>query len=103
MNAPISLSERKAIDSGEFPGSEPQFFDGQWLDVLLEHCAGHDASDVTIQTEEPVRAHIQGRNVRITRRTLNANEVETITNAIYGSNGVTQIRKGEEIDTRHNV
>jgi defect-in-organelle-trafficking protein DotB len=82
---------------------EPRFFDGEEFDRLLEHCAGHDASDVTIQTEEPVWAHIQGRNNRLTKRNLTANEVEAITNAIYGSNGVTQIRKGEEIDARHTV
>lgn len=106
-----SVTSFASEDAKRFPGfdplfalaEEPRFFDGVELDALLEHCAANDASDVTIQTEEPVFAHIQGRNVRITKRALSANEVETMTNAIYGSNGVTQIRKGEEIDTRHVV
>lgn len=100
-----------ANPTNQFPGYEPEFafapeprlFGAAQLDTLLEHCAGNDASDVTIQTEEPIYAHIQGRNVRITKRSLNANEVEILVNSIYGSNGVTQIRKGEEIDTRYVV
>lgn len=82
---------------------EPRFFAGEEFDLLLEHAAQHDASDITIQTEEPVMAHVQGLNCRLSRRNLTANEVEAITNAVYGSNGVTQIRKGEEIDMRHTV
>lgn len=109
--AAISDAIRPMSLDDEFPGYEehfglpvePRFMDGQEFDLMLEHCAGHNAADVTIQTEEPVRAYIEGRNLRITKRSLTANEVETITNYIYGSNGVTQIRKGEEVDTRHMV
>ena len=101
---PMSLKD-------EFPGyeeqygleSEPRLMTGASFDSMLEHCANLDASDVTVQTEQPVYAYIQGRNLRITKRRLSANEVDGITNHIYGSNGTSQIRKGEEIDTRHMV
>jgi defect-in-organelle-trafficking protein DotB len=95
----------------EFPGfeakyglpAEPRQMTGAEFDNLLEHCAALNASDVTVQTDQPVYAYIEGRNLRITKRTLSANEVDGITNHIYGSNGTSQIRKGDEIDTRHMV
>lgn len=112
MNAPIDISLLRPMSlSDEFPGfeaayglpNEPRLMTGADFDAMLEHCALHDASDVTVQTEQPVYAYIQGRNLRITKRPLTASEVEGITNYIYGSNGTAQIRRGDEIDTRHTV
>lgn len=104
IDRPMSLDD-------EFPGYEagyalpvePRLMNGVDFDELLKHCAQCNASDVTIQSEEPIRAYIEGRNVRITKRVLSLHEVEAITNFIYGANGVTQLRKGEEVDTRHVV
>jgi defect-in-organelle-trafficking protein DotB len=104
MVRPMSLGD-------EFPGfeaqygllAEPRQMTGVEFDNMLEHCAKLNASDVTVQTDQPVYAYIEGRNLRITKRTLSANEVDGLTNHIYGSNGTSQIRKGDEIDTRHMV
>lgn len=95
----------------EFPGWENEFgfelgntfVSGEVMDEILRHCANRGASDITIQSDEPVRAHIQGRNVRVTKRALTSNEVEAAVNHIYGSNGVTQLRRGEDMDPRHTV
>jgi len=95
----------------EYPGyedefgmpDEPKIMSASDFDILLEFCAIKGAADITLQTEMPVYAFIQGRNLRVTKRSLTANEVDAITNYIYGSNGTSQIRKGDEIDTRHVV
>lgn len=83
---------------------EPSYFKGEEFDALLVHAAELDASDVTVQTNEAAIAHIHGENIRLTKRTFTEPEVAHITNYIYGEqNGVTQIRRGEDIDTRHPV
>lgn len=95
----------------QFPGyeeefgfpNEPRSFTKKDFDDLLVHATDKGASDITLQTEEYVYAYIEGRNVRITKRSLNSNEIDTITNYIYGSNGVSQIRGGHDIDTRHPI
>jgi len=86
-----------------FP-NEPNFYNGDELDRLLVHACHLGASDVTLQTEEPAMAYIHGENIRITTRAMTSSELEVMTNHIYGqSNGVAEIRKGNEIDRRHQV
>lgn len=101
---PMSLSDPFPgwEDEYGFP-NEPRAFDASSFEELLVHATRKGASDITLQTEEAVYAYIEGRNLRITRRALNSVEMEAITNHIYGSNGVSQIRQGEDIDTRHPV
>jgi defect-in-organelle-trafficking protein DotB len=101
---PMSLED-------DFPGfeeefglpNEPRQLTGVEFDRLLEFCASKGASDVTVQTEMPVYAYIEGRNLRITKRPLSASECDTLTNYMYGNNGTAKIRGGDEIDTRHMV
>lgn len=104
MVRPMSLDDK-------FPGwedeyglpDEPRVFTRESFDELLMHATRKGASDITLQTEEPVYAYIEGRNLRITKRALSSHEIETITNHIYGTNGVSRIRSGEDIDTRYPV
>lgn len=101
---PMSLSDKFPGYEEEFGfPDEPKAMGPAEFDRLLSFCAENGASDVTVQSSMPVYAYIEGRNLRITKRTLNSTEVDNITNYIYGSNGTTQIRRGEEIDTRHRV
>jgi defect-in-organelle-trafficking protein DotB len=78
---------------------EPSRFTQLSIDLLLEHCAGFQASDITLQTNEPIYAEIYGRLRRITHRRLSNTEVGDILNAIYGPNGTAQILGGADIDT----
>ncbi|MCZ8256115.1 MAG: ATPase, T2SS/T4P/T4SS family [Polaromonas sp.] len=101
---PMSLSD-------PFPGwedevgylAEPSTFQAADFDDLFVHAARLFASDITLQTDEPVMASIQGRNLRITKRALTSHEVDGLVNHLYGANGVAQIRGGNDIDTRHPV
>tara|TARA_B100001105_G_scaffold136374_2_gene109239 strand:+ start:1860 stop:3113 length:1254 start_codon:yes stop_codon:yes gene_type:complete len=101
---PMSLTDQFPGWEDEYglPG-EPRSFTKESFDELLVHATRKGASDITLQTEEPVYAYIEGRNLRITKRALSSHEIETITNHIYGSNGVSRIRGGEDIDTRYPV
>jgi defect-in-organelle-trafficking protein DotB len=85
-----------------FP-EEPIRFSSESLDKMLLHCVNLSASDVTLQTNTPVLAEIHGRLYPITQRRLSNTEVGDMLNAIYGSNGTTQIFSGKDVDTQYEV
>lgn len=81
--------------------NEPVRFTPAHLNTLLAFCTGLNASDITIQTNEPVYAEVYGRLIRITNRKLSNTEVGELLNAIYGPNGTTQILSGSDVDTHY--
>lgn len=76
----------------------PARFDQESLNRLMVHCTKHGASDIKITTEEEIKAKIHGLVFKITPRKLTRNEVENILNLIYGPNGSSRIKSGEDID-----
>ena len=80
---------------------EPTRLTPAHIDQILAHCTELDASDITLQTAEPIFAEIHGRLVHITKRKLSNTEVSDILNAIYGPNGATQILSGMDVDTHY--
>ncbi len=81
--------------------NEPVRFTPAHLNPLLAFCAGLNASDITIQTNEPIYTEVYGRLIRVTNRKLSNTEVGEILNAIYGPNGTTQILSGHDVDTHY--
>lgn len=67
------------------------------------HCVNLGASDITLQTSEPIVAEIYGRLKKVTRRRLANTEVGEIINAIYGPNGTTQLMSGKDVDTHYEI
>lgn len=82
---------------------EPIRFTTEALDALLLHCIKLEASDITIQTNSTVLAEIHGRLHHVTLRKISNTEVGDMLNAIYGSNGTTQIFSGKDVDTHYEV
>lgn len=82
---------------------EPIRFTPKELDRLLLHCSKIDASDITIQTGNPILAEIHGRLYPITSRKISSAEVADMLNAIYGPNGTTQIASGSDVDTHYEI
>ncbi len=80
---------------------EPVRFTSACLARLLIHCQKLSASDITLQTGEPVFAESYGRLLRITQRKLSNTEVSETLNLIYGPNGSAQILSGVDIDTHY--
>lgn|SRR3989338_8730137 len=83
--------------------NEPLRFTQRNLSDLLCHCTELNASDITIQTNEPVFAEIYGRLFSITKRKITNSEVGDILNAIYGPNGTTQLLSGVDVDTHYEI
>ncbi len=108
VSALLTNVSQEAID---FPGYDPEVaFPGEParfaqtdLDRLLIHVSQIRASDITIQTEEPVYAELAGRFVRLTKRPLTNSEVDAIVNLLYGTNGSSRISQGMDIDQSYTV
>lgn len=80
---------------------EPTRFGPASMEKMLEYTMSLDASDITIQTGEPIVAEVYGKLLHITNRKLSNTEVGDLINAIYGPNAVTQLLSGKDIDTHY--
>lgn len=85
-----------------FP-QEPIRLSIETTNEILMHCVKMGASDITLQTNEPIIAEIFGRLNKVTRRRLSNNEVSEIINAMYGPNGTAQIMSGKDVDTHYEI
>jgi defect-in-organelle-trafficking protein DotB len=70
---------------------------------ILIHCVKMGASDITLQTNEPIFAEVYGRLNKVTRRRLSNNEVSEIINAMYGPNATAQLLSGKDVDTHYEI
>lgn len=82
---------------------EPSRLNTESVSEILVHCVHLGASDITLQTDEPIYAEIYGRLRRITNRRLSNAEISDVINGIYGPNGTTQLMSGKDVDTHHEI
>jgi defect-in-organelle-trafficking protein DotB len=80
---------------------EPTRFTPVFMDRMLEHCEQLKASDITIQTGEPIYAEVYGILIKVTNRKLSNTELGDLINSIYGPNATTQLLAGNDIDTHY--
>jgi len=81
--------------------NEPIRFNSKDVENLLGYCSKTEASDITLQTGEPVIIEVHGRLHKITNHQLSNAEVGDILNAIYGPNGTAQLLSGQDVDTHY--
>jgi len=84
-----------------FLPNEPLRFGPDSIDQLLLFCTKLGASDITIQTGEPVFVEVTGRLIKVTKHKLSTPEVGDLLNSLYGPNGTTQILSGKDVDTHY--
>lgn len=87
------------MSNQNFMPDEPSRFTPLFMEKMLEHAESLNASDITIQTGEPIYAEVYGRLLRLTNRRLSNTEVGDLINNIYGPNATTQLLSGKDIDT----
>jgi len=80
---------------------EPTRFTPVFMDRVLEHAEKLSASDITIQTGEPIYAEVYGVLIKMTNRRLSNTELGDLINSIYGPNATTQLLSGKDIDTHY--
>lgn len=81
--------------------NEPNRFNAKDVDILFGYCSKIGASDITLQTGEPVFIEVFGRLYKITNHKLSNSEVGDFLNAIYGPNGTAQLLGGQDVDTHY--
>ena len=82
---------------------EPSYFVPKELDRLLIFCHEKGASDINIQTGEPVISEVHGKLHKMTQRPLTLQECSDLINHIYGPNATAMINSGTDIDTNYRV
>lgn len=88
-------------DNTHLMPNEPTRFTPVFMDKMLEHAESLYASDITIQTGEPIYAEVYGKLFKITNRRLSNTELGDLINSIYGPNATTQLLSGKDIDTHY--
>ncbi|HAT7003885.1 TPA: Dot/Icm type IV secretion system ATPase DotB [Legionella pneumophila] len=96
-----STSKLMSMDNINLMPDEPTRFTPVFMDRMLEHAESLNASDITIQTGEPIFAEVYGRLLKITNRRLSNTELGDLINSIYGPNATTQLLSGKDIDTHY--
>lgn len=96
----MPLSTKLGVAMSYMP-NEPTRFTPAFMDKMLEHAESLKASDITIQTNEPVYAEVYGKLLKITNRALSNTELGDLINSIYGPNATTQLLSGKDIDTHY--
>jgi defect-in-organelle-trafficking protein DotB len=81
--------------------NEPLRFMAKDVEAILEYGTKINASDITLQTGEPVIVEVYGRIYKISNHKLSTPEVGDLLNAIYGPNGTAQILSGQDVDTHY--
>lgn len=73
------------------------------LNSIMMHCVDLGASDITLQSNEPIYAEIYGKLAKITRRRISTTEVGDMINGMYGPNATALILSGKDIDTHYEI
>lgn len=97
------LPHFKSPEEGHLWPGERATFTRDCLDELFAWAYRKDASDIRLQTHEPVRIQLHGRLLRVSRRTLTESEVEELVNALYGADGQARLKAGEDFDVSYEV
>lgn len=84
----------------KFPkqGAEPSDFD-----KLLSWCKERKAADITIQTDQPVWADINGKWSRVTERNPTSTEIESFIRRACGDNSVSLLKSGRDLDPAYEI
>lgn len=82
---------------------EPVRLTVESMNEIMIHCVKLGASDITVQSNEPIIAEVYGRLKKITRRRISNTEVGEVLNAMYGPNATTIIMSGKDIDTHYEI
>jgi Tfp pilus assembly protein, pilus retraction ATPase PilT len=83
--------------------NKPIRFDREELDRLLLWCCEQDVSDITFQTDRPLYLERHGVLYASTIRDIGHHEVQSITQQIYGENGVAKLKSGGDFDVSYTI
>lgn len=77
--------------------------DKNHLNEILLHAVRHNASDVHLQTDEKILADVYGRMETVFERKMMQEEMQALTNAVFGEHGAPLIAQGKPIDASYEI
>ncbi len=86
-----------------FPDGEPSRLSREDAERALVWAADASASDIYLQTDEPMAVKIHGHVERVTSRRLSNSELEDLVGTLYNPSGVPRVKGGEDLDWGHEV
>ena len=82
---------------------EPPRFREEHVDLLLAWCANEGTSDINLQTDRPVFCEIDGSLQIVTRRLIDAADMDTILRRVYGAEALAKLAGGRDLDLAYEV
>ncbi len=95
---------------GPSPAVEPTFWPDEPsrllesdVDSLLTWCAAEGTSDVSIQTDRPVYCEINGYLRPVTRRLMDAADIDVTLKRLYGAEALAKLAGGRDLDLAYEL
>jgi defect in organelle trafficking protein DotB len=101
--SPNEMDSIQKEPSNYYMENEPTRFTLEESKRALLYACTLNASDITIQSNEPLWAEIYGKLYPLTKRRLTHSEVSDMVNDMYGPNGTTQLSAGADVDTHYEI
>ena len=100
MDAGGSLNDAKPVVM--WPAEPPRFRE-EHVDMLLAWCANEGTSDINLQTDRPVFCEIDGLLRGVTRRVVDAADMDTMLRRLYGAEALAKLAGGRDLDLAYEV
>lgn len=100
---PVSLLKKGVDDLKETWPKEPDRFHENHVDEFLLWCVKKNASDITFQSNRAVYIEIYGTLYPGTYRTLDAADLSAIITKIYGTEALSILAGGADIDLSYEI
>ena len=99
---PISLLKSEDDFAQTWP-EEPNRFTEDHVDTFLLWCVKQNASDITIQSDRPAYNEIHGVLYPATLRALDAADIATIMQKIYGPEAQARLAAAKDLDISYEI
>ncbi len=101
---PLTEQEAPVVDTRNYLWQEePPRFREENVDPLLAWCAREGTSDINLQTDRPVYCEINGKLNGVTRRNMDAADMDTFLRKLYGPEALAKLAGGRDLDLAYEV
>jgi len=100
----VVFNDHSQVSVGDLYPYQPIRFLEMHLDDLLAFCVAQGASDIKIYSQRELTIKVSGKTFPVTDRKLTNAEVQDFVARLYrGTNGVTQLASGKDIDVPYEI
>lgn len=100
-NSPSFISAKAITEDNRhelFIPDEPFRFSPRDIERILTHAVKHGVSDITIQSFEPIIFQVYGRVEKVSKHSIEVEEMKGFIDHIFGDGGVTTLNGGKPLN-----